>query len=73
MWRNYHDVVMSWHAIKAIIQYFQASYNDLSEHHGPGKWNDPDMVRISLFFLFFGFTLYPVHSDMQKELDVKFM
>ncbi|CAH0714864.1 unnamed protein product, partial [Brenthis ino] len=44
MWRNYHDVVTSWPAIKAIIQHYQARYDEFYYHHGPGKWNDPDML-----------------------------
>ncbi|CAH2098149.1 unnamed protein product [Euphydryas editha] len=44
MWRNYHDVVTSWHAIKSIIIHYQMSYDEIHEYHGPGQWNDPDML-----------------------------
>ncbi|XP_050356749.1 alpha-N-acetylgalactosaminidase-like isoform X2 [Nymphalis io] len=44
MWRNYHDVVASWSAVKSIIRHYQVSYEELYEHHGPGHWNDPDML-----------------------------
>ncbi|XP_022115515.2 alpha-N-acetylgalactosaminidase [Pieris rapae] len=44
MWRNYHDVVTSWDSIKDIIRHYQSSYNQLSPYHGPGHWNDMDML-----------------------------
>ncbi|KAL4713737.1 hypothetical protein ACJJTC_004268 [Scirpophaga incertulas] len=44
MWRNYHDVVASWKVIKSIIMHYQIEYKRLSPHHGPGHWNDPDMI-----------------------------
>ncbi|XP_041972017.1 alpha-N-acetylgalactosaminidase-like [Aricia agestis] len=44
MWRNYHDVALSWDAVKAIITHYKDAYTELSPHHGPGKWNDPDML-----------------------------
>nr|XP_026491926.1 alpha-N-acetylgalactosaminidase-like [Vanessa tameamea] len=44
MWRNYHDVVTSWHAIKSIITHYQVIYEELYEYHVPGQWNDPDML-----------------------------
>ncbi|CAK1547750.1 unnamed protein product [Leptosia nina] len=44
MWRNYHDVVTSWQAIKTIITHYKSAYDQLSGHHGPGQWNDMDML-----------------------------
>ncbi|KAL0811034.1 hypothetical protein ABMA28_010314 [Loxostege sticticalis] len=44
MWRNYHDVYLSWDAVKIIIQHYAEEYGVLSAHHGPGMWNDPDMI-----------------------------
>ncbi|XP_061384815.1 alpha-N-acetylgalactosaminidase-like isoform X2 [Danaus plexippus] len=44
MWRNYHDVATSWEAVKAIITHYQGVYNDINGYHGPGHWNDPDML-----------------------------
>ncbi|XP_037300638.1 alpha-N-acetylgalactosaminidase [Manduca sexta] len=44
MWRNYHDVSNSWGAIKAIAKYYETNYEILAPHHGPGHWNDPDML-----------------------------
>ncbi|CAH4029707.1 unnamed protein product [Pieris brassicae] len=44
MWRNYHDVVTSWDSIKDIIRHYQSSYDQLSPYHGPGHWNDMDML-----------------------------
>ncbi|XP_063897321.1 alpha-N-acetylgalactosaminidase [Helicoverpa armigera] len=44
MWRNYHDVQTSWDAILGIIQHYRSRYKELAPHHGPGHWNDPDML-----------------------------
>ncbi|XP_045519501.1 alpha-N-acetylgalactosaminidase-like isoform X2 [Pieris brassicae] len=48
MWRNYHDVVTSWDSIKDIIRHYQSSYDQLSPYHGPGHWNDMDMLDNSI-------------------------
>ncbi|XP_068624210.1 alpha-galactosidase A-like [Battus philenor] len=44
LWRNYHDVVTSWAALKNIIRHYKDGYSELSKYHGPGHWNDPDML-----------------------------
>ncbi|XP_062532752.1 alpha-galactosidase A isoform X2 [Bombyx mori] len=44
LWRNYHDVVTSWSAVKNIIQHYEDEYSGLEKYHGPGHWNDPDMI-----------------------------
>ncbi|XP_045762469.1 alpha-N-acetylgalactosaminidase-like isoform X1 [Maniola jurtina] len=44
VWRSYHDVVTSWRAIKTIITHYQNEYEHLYKFHGPGHWNDPDML-----------------------------
>ncbi|XP_059056337.1 uncharacterized protein LOC131850182 [Achroia grisella] len=44
LWRNYHDVVLSWSAIKAIMDHYEREYYILERYHGPGHWNDPDML-----------------------------
>ncbi|XP_052758079.1 uncharacterized protein LOC113513446 [Galleria mellonella] len=44
LWRNYHDVVLSWSAVKAIIDHYEKEYPILEQYHGPGHWNDPDML-----------------------------
>lgn len=44
LWRNYHDVVTSWSAVKNIIQHYEDEYSGLEKYHGPGHWNDPDML-----------------------------
>ncbi|XP_045506895.1 alpha-N-acetylgalactosaminidase-like isoform X1 [Colias croceus] len=44
MWRNYHDVVTSWNAIKPIINHYKSRYYELSPFHKPGQWNDMDML-----------------------------
>ncbi|KOB79090.1 putative Alpha-N-acetylgalactosaminidase [Operophtera brumata] len=45
MWRNYHDVKSSWESVKDIMRHFESEYGTLHKYHGPGHWNDPDMVR----------------------------
>ncbi|XP_045762470.1 alpha-N-acetylgalactosaminidase-like isoform X2 [Maniola jurtina] len=45
VWRSYHDVVTSWRAIKTIITHYQNEYEHLYKFHGPGHWNDPDMLQ----------------------------
>ncbi|CAG9792515.1 unnamed protein product [Diatraea saccharalis] len=44
MWRNYHDVQLHWPAVKAIINHYKNEYDRISPYHGPGQWNDPDMI-----------------------------
>ncbi|RVE39861.1 hypothetical protein evm_015489 [Chilo suppressalis] len=44
MWRNYHDVVLTWPALKVIMKHYQNEYDTISPYHGPGHWNDPDMI-----------------------------
>ncbi|XP_045506896.1 alpha-N-acetylgalactosaminidase-like isoform X2 [Colias croceus] len=48
MWRNYHDVVTSWNAIKPIINHYKSRYYELSPFHKPGQWNDMDMLENSI-------------------------
>lgn len=44
LWRNYHDVMTSWTSIINVIDFYETNYKQLSPYHGPGHWNDPDMV-----------------------------
>ncbi|XP_023951183.2 alpha-N-acetylgalactosaminidase [Bicyclus anynana] len=44
VWRSYHDVATSWPVVKAIIAHYATQYEHLYRFHGPGHWNDPDML-----------------------------
>uniref|UniRef100_A0A2H1VWQ0 Alpha-galactosidase n=1 Tax=Spodoptera frugiperda TaxID=7108 RepID=A0A2H1VWQ0_SPOFR len=46
MWRNYHDVQTSWDAIANIVRHYRNHYHELAPFHGPGHWNDPDMLSV---------------------------
>ena len=48
MWRNWHDIQDSWDSVYSTIQWFADNYDRLSPFHGPGHWNDPDMVGQNL-------------------------
>lgn len=45
LWRNWGDIDDSWESVYSIIRWFGDNQDRLSQHHGPGHWNDPDMVR----------------------------
>ena len=53
LWRNYDDINDSWDSVYGILQWFGDNQDRLSPHHGPGHWNDPDMVRQSLASSFY--------------------
>ncbi|XP_013147924.1 PREDICTED: alpha-galactosidase A-like isoform X3 [Papilio polytes] len=44
LWRNYHDVYTSWPSVRDIVNHYKMAYSTLYQHHGPGGWNDPDML-----------------------------
>ncbi|XP_013195096.2 alpha-N-acetylgalactosaminidase [Amyelois transitella] len=44
LWRNFHDVSLEWPAVVNIIKHYADQYPKLVSHHGPGHWNDPDML-----------------------------
>ncbi|XP_013164100.1 PREDICTED: alpha-N-acetylgalactosaminidase-like [Papilio xuthus] len=46
LWRNYHDVSTSWASVRIIMEHYKQEYSTLSKYHGPGGWNDPDMLII---------------------------
>ncbi|XP_013147923.1 PREDICTED: alpha-N-acetylgalactosaminidase-like isoform X2 [Papilio polytes] len=46
LWRNYHDVYTSWPSVRDIVNHYKMAYSTLYQHHGPGGWNDPDMLII---------------------------
>ena len=45
LWRNWDDIDDSWDSVYSILQWFGDNQDRLSPFHGPGHWNDPDMVR----------------------------
>ncbi|ETN82709.1 hypothetical protein NECAME_17654 [Necator americanus] len=47
-WRIYDDVEGSWSSIAGIISYVEEHQDVLAAAHGPGGWNDPDMLVIGL-------------------------
>ncbi|CAK1589792.1 unnamed protein product [Parnassius mnemosyne] len=44
LWRNYLDIENSWQAVRNTIKFYQNNYPEISKYHGPGQWNDPDML-----------------------------
>lgn len=46
VWRNWDDIQDSWESLRSIIDYWGDNQNDMAPYHGPGSWNDPDMLLI---------------------------
>ena len=44
IWRNFHDIQINYQSILAVIDFYTENQDMLAEIHGPGHWNDPDMV-----------------------------
>jgi len=53
LWRNYDDINDSWESVYGIVQWFGNNQDRLSPFHGPGHWNDPDMVGKKFFKISF--------------------
>lgn len=51
LWRNYDDIDDEWDSIKTITDWFAAQQDKLAPFHGPGHWNDPDMLVIGNYGL----------------------
>ncbi|CAF3756226.1 unnamed protein product [Adineta steineri] len=51
LWRNWADIDDSWESVYSIIQWFGDNQDRLSPYHGPGHWNDPDMLVIGNYGL----------------------
>jgi len=45
LWRNFNDIEDSWDSVLSISDWFHTNQDDLQPAAGPGRWNDPDMVR----------------------------
>ncbi|CAF0822916.1 unnamed protein product [Brachionus calyciflorus] len=51
LWRNYDDIDDHFGSLNDIIQWFASKQDNLSLVHGPGAWNDPDMLLIGNYGL----------------------
>lgn len=51
MYRNYNDIQDSFESVKDIVEWYGANNNEISKYHGPGAWNDPDMMIVGDFSL----------------------
>lgn len=54
LWRNYDDIDDSFYSLNEITDWFASQQSKLSLAHGPGHWNDPDMLIIGNFGLSYG-------------------
>ncbi|KAE9551960.1 hypothetical protein FO519_004836 [Halicephalobus sp. NKZ332] len=44
LWRNFDDISRSWKSIMSIVEYYNTNQDKMAIAHGPGNWNDPDMI-----------------------------
>uniref|UniRef100_A0A7E4VX66 Alpha-galactosidase n=1 Tax=Panagrellus redivivus TaxID=6233 RepID=A0A7E4VX66_PANRE len=44
LWRNFHDIDVNWQSIINTIDWYNEHQDEIAEFHGPGAWNDPDMI-----------------------------
>jgi len=51
LWRNFDDIDDSWDSVMTITEWFAGKQDELSVVHGPGHWNDPDMLIIGNYGL----------------------
>lgn len=51
LWRNYGDIQDSWGSVVNIADWFANNQDRISPYHGPGHWNDPDMLLAGNFGL----------------------
>lgn len=51
MWRNYNDIQDSWDSVISIINWWSKDPYNMSAYHGPGGWNNPDMIIVGNFGL----------------------
>ena len=54
LWRNYDDIDDVFGSLNDIIQWFASKQDNLALVHGPGSWNDPDMLIIGNYGLSYG-------------------
>ena len=48
-YRNFYDVADSWASVLSIIDFYANNNDKFAKYHGPGHWNDPDMLTIGKF------------------------
>lgn len=51
LWRNYDDIDDEWNSVNTIANWFASQQDTLSLVHGPGSWNDPDMLIVGNYGL----------------------
>lgn len=49
LWRFADDIRDSFDSVGKTMYNYYKQQNNLTKHAGPGHWNDPDMVRITIF------------------------
>ena len=54
LWRNYDDIDDTFDSVYTITEWFASQQDNLSAIHGPGQWNDPDMLIIGNYGLSYG-------------------
>ena len=54
MWRNYDDIDDTFESVYTITEWYASQQDELSVVHGPGSWNDPDMLIIGNYGLSYG-------------------
>jgi hypothetical protein len=54
LWRNYDDIDDNFDSVLEITEWYASQYGNMSDVHGPGSWNDPDMLIIGNFGLSYG-------------------
>lgn len=48
LWRNFDDIQDSWASLESIIDYYGNNQDAIVPNAGPGHFNDPDMVGLSI-------------------------
>lgn len=54
LWRNYDDIQDSFQSLQSITEWYASQQETLALSHGPGNWNDPDMLIIGNYGLSYG-------------------
>jgi hypothetical protein len=54
LWRNYDDIDDSFDSLHTITEWYASQQDTLAPVHGPGNWNDPDMLIIGNYGLSYG-------------------
>jgi len=54
LWRNYDDIDDTFESVYSITEWYASQQDELSSVHGPGAWNDPDMLLIGNYGLSYG-------------------